>query len=158
MNVNRRYVFPPIVNLILYDSLLVATPFLMLQNYLQQTIREISGLTINIFIWETPIVFLVFIIACLSLLVFLRKQVTFFRLSTLLIIVLMMLIGQETADYYLNYKFYDLQNNWHYFAYGLFVFVFYRFLISKNCSDSKIILLTLFKAFLISSFDEGIQV
>ncbi|ROL61853.1 hypothetical protein D9V86_03690 [Bacteroidetes/Chlorobi group bacterium ChocPot_Mid] len=70
----------------------------------------------------------------------------------------MMVAGQKVADYFINNKFYDLQHNWHYFAYGLFVFVMHRYLLTKKISDSKIIIATYTKAFIISAFDEGIQV
>ncbi|MFC2131625.1 VanZ family protein [Bacteroidota bacterium] len=158
MSGKKNYIFSPLLNLILFDMLLVATPFLMLQNYLQLTIKELSRISIDFSIIEVPVVLIMAFILILLLIIFNYKKITLFRLSAILFVVVMMIVGQETADYYMSNKFYDLQHNWHYFAYGLFAFVMYRYLITKKVTYSQMIIATFFKALLISLFDEGIQV
>jgi VanZ family protein len=158
MAYKKNYIFSPLVNLILFDILLIATPFLMLQNYLQLTIKELSRTSVNLYFADIPVVLIIAIILILFLIIYYFKKITLFKLSAILFVLLMMILGQLTADYYMNYKFYDLQNNWHYFAYGLFAFVMYRYLITKNVTYSQMILAIFIKAFLLSSFDEGIQV
>ncbi len=145
-----------IANLILYDLLLIATPFLMIQNYLQQTIREISNFTIHFGI-NIPVVVIVLIIFLLSLFIVFRKEFNLFRIKALAIILLMIIVSQYISDYYLNYHFYDLQNNWHYLAYGILSYLVYITLKPLDISDNIIILFIFFKALIISSIDETIQ-
>ncbi|MFH1052473.1 MAG: VanZ family protein [bacterium] len=153
-----RYILQPLVNLLLFDMLLVATPFLMLQNYLQHTVKNLSRASVNILNLDIPIILIIAIIFIIVVIYLNYKKITLFRLAVIFFVVLMMIVGQKTADYFINNKFYDLQHNWHYFAYGLFVFVMHRYISTKNISDSKIIIATFSKAFVISAFDEGIQV
>ena len=87
-----------------------------------------------------------------------RKKITLYRITAFIVILIIIAIGQNTSDYYMNNTFYDLQNNWHYFAYASFVLVMYRVLIRNQVPPDKIIRITYLKALLISFFDEGIQV
>lgn len=150
--------FSPEVNQILFSMLLVATPFLMLQNYLQQSVHALSESSINIFGLNVPYVLLIVILLFILPLTILFKKLTLKRLLALIIVLIMMAIGQNTSDYYINYKFYDLQNNWHYIAYGLYVFIIYRVLKPKNATPLKIMTQAFVHALAISAFDEGIQV
>ncbi len=130
----------------------------MLQNYLQFTIKSLSRATISVFDFDIPITLIIAVCLVLIAIYYNYKKITLFRIAVIIFVILMMFIGQKTADYFMNNKFYDLQHNWHYFAYGLFVFVMHRYLITTNISDSKLIIATFLKALLISAFDEGIQV
>lgn len=54
-------------------------------------------------------------------------------------------------------KFYDLQNNWHYIAYAIFVFMMFRALAPRKVTAAKIVLYTYLSALALSIFDEGFQ-
>jgi len=149
---------PPLVNLVLFDLLLITTPFLMLQNYLQLTVKSLSRASVEILNISVPIILIIATIFVLTIILLTYKKLTLFRVGVILFVILMMIVGQKTADYFINNKFYDLQHNWHYFAYGIFVFVMHRYLVTTDITDSKLIIATFSKAFVISAFDEGIQV
>ena len=68
-----------------------------------------------------------------------------------------MWLGQITSDYYIDYKFYDLQNNWHYFAYGFFSFIIYSYYKLKSVPMHRINLYAFGLAGAISIFDEFFQ-
>lgn len=154
----NKYILSPLVNLVLFDMLLIATPFLMLQNYLQLTVKSLSRASVDLLGLSMPIVLILAIVFVVTVLVFTYKKLSLFRIGVIIFVIFMMIAGQKVADYFINNKFYDLQHNWHYFAYGLFVFVMHRYLLTQKISDSKIIIATYTKAFVISAFDEGIQV
>ena len=150
--------YSPFINLILYSLLLIVTPFLLLQNYLQSAIGmlsefsfEISGLTI-------PYIVLIAILIVITLILKNRKQLTGFRIISFIVVISLMIIGQKSTDYYFHHNFYDLQHNWHYFAYGIFSYIAYRFFKKKGKPPEKIILFTFLFAILISTFDEFIQI
>lgn len=146
------------LNLILYDLLLILTPFLLIQNYLQITLKEISQIVIDLNFINIPLFLFTFILIVAISITIYWKRIKFKHYFIVLVLFLLMFIGQNIADYYLNYSYYDLQNNWHYFAYGLFVFVAYRYFKDKINDDSKLLRIIFLKAFIISSVDEGIQV
>lgn len=73
-------------------------------------------------------------------------------------LILIVLLGQNSTDYYFNHSFYELQHNWHYFAYGIFSFLAFRKFSEAGYTPAKIILRTFLLAFVISLFDEIIQV
>ncbi len=150
--------YNPLVQLVFYDLLLILTPFLMLQNYLQLTVYRVNDVKIPFFGLEIPILFAIFIVAILTILVLCRKYITLYRVVAFGIIVLMMYIGMNSTDVYISKKYTDLQNNWHYFAYGIFTFVMYRFLRLYNTAPEKLIPATYLKGILLSAFDEGAQI
>lgn len=147
----------PLINIILYDALLVATPFLMLQRYLQQTVRETSRLSFEIFGVNVPIALALFSILILLLLLLKLKHLSAKNVSAIFLVFLLIFIGQQTADFYIDYDFYDLQNNWHYLAYAGFALMMRRLLPRDKVSETKYVGVTFVKAFLISAFDEGFQ-
>ncbi len=150
--------YSPLINFILYVMLLVATPFLMLQNYLQAFIGKLSLYYFEFLGIDIPYVVVLALIFLITLIIINLKNFSRFRIISILITFLLMVIGQKLSDFYFNHKFYELQHNWHYFAYGIFSYIAYRYFKSKNKSDAKIILLTFISAILISTFDEFIQV
>ncbi|PLX03894.1 MAG: hypothetical protein C0595_05280 [Marinilabiliales bacterium] len=142
---------------LLYILLLIATPFLLLQNYLQSALGQLSDYTYKIGNIDMPITLTVAIAIVLVTLYFTLKKINYFRFISWLIIILLFWIGQKTTDFYFNHKFYELQYNWHYFAYSIFAFINYRWLKAKNRPDYRIILLTFISALEISTLDELIQ-
>ena len=150
--------YSPLINLIMYVLLLVATPFLLLQNYLQTFIGKLSIYSFTFIGIDIPFVVLIALILATALIVKNLKYLSKFRIISIGVTVLLMIIGQELSDFYFNHKFYELQHNWHYFAYGIFSYIAYRYFKSKNSSDAKIILFTFLTAISISAFDEFIQI
>ncbi len=146
------------INLVLYDLLLILTPFLLIRNYLQLALKELSQFKLHLFFFEIPLFVFVFLLLSLFCLFIYWKKLKAKYLIIILLLVFLMVIGQNIADFYLDYSYYDLQNNWHYFAYGIFVFIAYRYFKEHIKSDSKLITIIFLKAFIISSIDEGIQV
>lgn len=145
------------INLILYTILIVATPFIMLQNYLQGSIRNLSLSQLGMFGMKVPVLVVLFIVF-LGLSVFLlRKIITVWSLGVLFVVAVLILIGQNISDYYIGFKFYDLQINWHYFAYFTFAFVAYSLFSSKLFSPAKTYLYSFLLAVFISLFDEMFQ-
>ncbi len=154
----KKKLFSARLNLILYSLLLVFTPFLLLQNYLQDAVGIFSNLSYNIGSQEIPFVLSAFVLFVLVLIYKFRKSFSIKRIKVWLIILLMWIIGQQTSDYFLNVSFYDLQHNWHYFAYGIFAVLAYQSLSLKELSTAKIIYSIFLRALLISTFDETIQI
>lgn len=150
--------YSSLINLILYIMLLVATPFLLLQNYLQTFIGKLSLYKLNFAGINIPYIVIIALIISVTLIIKNLKHFSKFRIISILVAILLMIIGQKLSDFYFNHEFYELQHNWHYFAYGIFSYIAYRYFKSKNRSDAKIILFTFLTAISISTFDEFIQI
>lgn len=145
------------VDLILYSLLLIATPFIMLQNYLQLSISYFSRL--NFSIGNTHIPYVLVIATGIIIILFLkfRKKLNKKRSLALIVIVFLIFIGHNISDFYLNMRFYDLQQNWHYLAYSIFSFLMYRYCKSKNILPNITILRAIIIAVSLSAFDETFQ-
>ncbi len=154
----KKKTYSPLINLVMYVMLLVATPFLLLQNYLQTFIGKLSIYSFTFIGINIPFVVVLALILAITLIVKNLKHLSKFRIISIGVAILLMIIGQKLSDFYFNHEFYELQHNWHYFAYGIFAYVAYRFYKSKNVSDAKIILFTFFTAISASTFDEFIQI
>lgn len=150
--------FSPLINMILYVSLLIVTPFLMLQNYLQSFIGKLSLYMLNIGSIEIPYVVILAVVIVTVLLIKNYKLLTRIRIAALLVVILLIVIGQSLSDFYFAHKFYELQHNWHYFAYAIYTYIAYKYFRSKNKTDAQIILLTFLTAVSVSTFDEFIQI
>jgi len=146
-----------LVDLILYSLLLVATPFIMLQNYLQLSIAFFSRANFHLGNISIPYILLIALAIILFLFFKFRKLLNKKRILSLSFIILLVFAGHSVSDFYLNMKFYDLQQNWHYIAYGIFSFLMYRYCKTKNTLPNKIILRTLLVAVSLSTFDELFQ-
>ncbi|MDP8241884.1 MAG: VanZ family protein [Candidatus Celaenobacter antarcticus] len=146
------------INLVLYSLLLIATPFLLIQNYLQQAIGMASDLSFNVWKLEVPYILAIAIIFVIAILVVFRHKITHFRIFACIVVILMVILGQHSTDYYFHHKFYELQHNWHYIAYGIFAYIIYRFLKEKELPSEWIILSTFITALSVSAFDETIQI
>ncbi|MFO7723202.1 MAG: VanZ family protein [Bacteroidales bacterium] len=144
-------------NLLFYSLLLIITPFLMLQNYLQDAIGLLSAWSLNLGSVKIPYILIAFFILLISLIIRFRNGFTKKRILAWLAILLMWIVAQNIADYYLNLPFYQLQNNWHYFAYGIFAFLAYQYYSGKNTNPAHLIIRIFFTAMAISTFDEIMQ-
>ncbi len=147
----------PETHRILYILLLIATPFLLLQNYLQSVIGELSNLTYAVGNFDIPVTVTIAIIGVVVILSFSFHKLNRIRLISWFVVLLLFWIGQKSTDYYFNHKFYELQYNWHYFAYAIFAYLNYRALSLKNAPSQKIILLTFISALAASTLDEFLQ-
>ncbi len=158
MKKNAQTLYSPVTNLVLYALLLIATPFLLIQNYLQQAIGMASDLSFNVWKLEVPYILAIAIIFVIAILVIFCRKITRLRIFACIVVILMMILGQSSTDYYFHHKFYELQHNWHYFAYGIFAYIIYRFLKRKELPSERIILYTFITALSVSVFDEVIQI
>ncbi len=143
---------------IIYSLLLIATPFLLLQNYLQSFIGSLSDINIKIFGFAVPVIPLLAMVLIIVLAIVLRKKITLNRIAGWIAVIFLFGTGQYFTDFYFNHRFYDLQYNWHYLAYSVFAYLNYRYLKEKNASRGKILINTFYTAFFISFFDEMIQI
>ena len=145
------------LHVIMYSMLLVATPFVLLQNFLVEKISQISGSSFALGHTEIPILPLLAIVLVIALLVTLRSYLTLTRGLAVVIVVLMNALSQQITDYYFDHHFYDLQQNWHYFAYAIFAYMVYRDLAPRRVTPAKIMLITYLLALCLSAFDEAFQ-
>ena len=146
------------IHFVAYILLLIATPFVLLKNYMQATIGRLSEFSFQVGNTDIPYVLVIFIILFISLLIIFRKHLTLIRLVSIAGVLFLIYIGQNSTDFYFNHKFYELQHNWHYLAYGIFSAFSFRWLRANNTEPAKMILFTFLFAMLISSFDEAIQI
>jgi VanZ family protein len=152
-----EWVFSTRVQAVLYSFLLVATPFILLQNFLVEMISKVSRST---FAWgglQLPYVPLIAGVLLAAVLFRYRAWLTRPRLLAGAIVILMNALAQQITDYYFDHNFYDLQQNWHYIAYGIFAVMVYRDLSPRGMPLAKILLLAFVAAFSFSCFDEGFQ-
>ena len=137
--------------------LLIATPFILLQNYLVEAISVFSGSAFEVVGLEVPIVPVAAVILALMAAILLRRFVTRMWIAAAVVAVLMIALSQQIADYYFGHNFYDLQQNWHYIAYGLLALMMYRDLAPRGIPAARIMLITYVSALLFSTFDEIFQ-
>ncbi|MCF7920221.1 MAG: VanZ family protein [Candidatus Cloacimonetes bacterium] len=145
------------LNFIFYVLLLIMTPFLLLQNYLQAAIGIASNLHLDLGFVSIPwtVIIAGFILICITIII--RKQLRWRHPLVLSIIFLLFLIGQQLTDYYFGHKFYELQHNWHYIAYSGFAVVSWRFWKARGKTSAQIIGYTLLFALCASTLDELAQ-
>jgi len=143
--------------LITYILIIFSAPFIMCKYYLQNLIGNISESHFEVMGHIIKIVPLLFLTFLLFIIIFSLKRVNYFRLLSFTFIVLVIYLGQNISDFYIGQSIYDIQNNWHYFAYTLFSYLMYRYLNSKKVVPAKIILYTFFAAMIISTSDEMFQ-
>jgi len=158
MNKKLGILTEPTTHRLLYILLLIATPFLLLQNYLQSLIGELSNLTYSVFEISIPVTVTTAVVIIFFILFFTYKKLNKLRIISWLVIITLFWIGQKSTDYYFNHRFYELQYNWHFFAYAIFAYLNYRVLSKKKIKPQKIIALTFFYTLTISTFDEAVQI
>jgi VanZ family protein len=157
VEVRPSWVYSPRLHVVLYSLLLIATPFVLLQNFLVEAISAASGSTFPLAGVRLPIVPVAALVVALALLVYLRPYLTPMRLIAAAVAVLWLALAQQITDYYFDHNFYDLQQNWHYIAYGIFAFMLYRDLAPRGMSLARIMLVTYLCALSFSTFDEIFQ-
>ncbi|MGD8450318.1 MAG: VanZ family protein [Phycisphaerae bacterium] len=145
------------LHVVLYSLLLLATPFILLRSFLVEAIGAASGTTVPLAGHNIPIVPVLALLIVIGLAIALHAYITWRRLAATVAALLMIALAQQITDYYFDHKFYDLQQNWHYFAYGLFAFMMYRDLAPRGVSPAHIMLITYIAAMLYSTLDEAFQ-
>jgi hypothetical protein len=141
----------------MYSMLLVATPFILLQNFLQQAIGELSASKVPIGKTSIPIVPLVALALVLVMGWRFRRHLTRLRILAGVAAILMIALAQQITDFYFGHSFYELQMNWHYIAYTIFAFMVYRDLYPRGTRLTKVMAVTFLLALLFSTFDEIVQ-
>lgn len=142
---------------ILFAILVVLTPFVVVTRYLQGIAHIVSHLKLSLFGFEIPYVLILAGACLIALLIWQFRNLTRRKILSLLVIVFLILLSHQTMDMYLQMSFFDLQQNWHYFAYGAYAFFFFRAFNARKMPKNKMILYTYFSAISISCFDEAFQ-
>jgi hypothetical protein len=145
------------LHVILYSMLLVATPFLMLRSFLQSAIGRISIYRFELGGLPIVLVPTVALALAIALIIAFRARITKRRILAVVVAFLMIALAQQIADFYVGHNFYDLQHNWHYFAYAILAYMVYRDLAPRGVSLANIMLVTYWAALLFSTFDEAFQ-
>ncbi|MBM3287868.1 MAG: hypothetical protein FJY88_11035 [Candidatus Eisenbacteria bacterium] len=145
------------LQLVLYSFLLVLTPFILLQNFLVDMVGQVSGSTLSIGGLRVPIVPLAAFVLLLAAAIRFRRAIKRRWLLAMGIVALLDALAQQVTDIYFGHNFYDLQQNWHYIAYGLFAFMVHRDLSPRGMPLARILWLTFALATAFSCFDEYFQ-
>jgi VanZ family protein len=146
------------LNFIFYVLLLIMTPFLLLQNYLQTAMGIASNSMLELGAISIPWTVIIALILLSVLLIIVRKKLRWRHPVVLAIVLFLFWAGQQMTDYYFNHKFYELQHNWHYIAYSGFAIVSWRFWKAKGKTAAQIIGYTILFAISASTLDEIAQV
>jgi len=145
------------LHVVLYSMLLVATPFIMLRVFLQEAIGKLSISSFSVGEVTIHVIPAAALILLVSLLVVFRSRFTRRRALAGVCALLLVALAQEITDYYFDHNFFDLQQNWHYFAYTIFAFMMYRDLKPRGHAAARIMLITYLAAVVFSTFDETFQ-
>ena len=146
------------LNFIFYVLLLIMTPFLLLQNYLQTAMGIASNSMLELGAILIPWTVVIAVLLLSVLLIIVRKKLRWRHPVVLAIVLFLFWAGQQMTDFYFNHKFYELQHNWHYIAYCGFAIVSWRFWKAKGKTTAQIIGYTILFAISASTFDEIAQV
>lgn len=144
-------------DLVLYALLLVATPFIMLQNYLQSAVGYFSHLMIPVANTGIPVIAFFALATCLVLVILFYKKMNAYAIAGIIIILISIIAGHRFSDFYLGFDWFDLQQNWHYFAYCIFSALIFRYLHCKGYNSTYILRATVLSALAVSTFDETFQ-
>ena len=155
--VRASWIYSTRLHVILYSLLLVATPFIFLQSFLVEKISQVSSTRIALLGRDLPLMPILALVVVVAGVVWIRKRITRYLLAAIAVAVLMDALVQQIADYYFGHNFYDLQQNWHYIAYGIFAYMMYRDLRPRGVSTASIMWLTYLIALGFSVFDETFQ-
>jgi len=151
------WIHSPRFHVVLYSLLLVVTPFLMVRDFLQPAIGRLSTSGFQLGALAVPIVPLVAVVLLATLLIVFRSRLAWRHVGAGVLGLGMIALAQQVADYYFDHLFYELQQNWHYIAYGIFAFMMYRDLGRRGVPLPRIMLLTFLFAATYSAFDEAFQ-
>ena len=145
------------VQLALFAIMIVLTPFVVVTNYVQGLAHILSHFGFTAFDLQIPYILVIAVITGAGLLIWQRKNITPRKVKAVLAILILITIAHSTMDIYLGLSFFDLQVNWHYFAYCAYVFFFFRAFHARNMSINKMVILAYFSAVVMSVFDETFQ-
>jgi VanZ family protein len=145
------------VQYVLFTILVVLTPFIVVTRYLQGVVHIASHLSFPAFGIEVPVILVIAVIGMTALAVWQFKHLTLRRLAGLGVVAALIAFAQQTMDLYLQMSFFDLQQNWHYVAYGAYAFFFFRAFNARNMAKHKMILIAYVSAIGMSLFDEVFQ-
>ena len=104
MNLDKHFYFNRRKQRLFYSLLLIATPFLLLQNYLQSFIGQLSHIEFTLFDKNIPVIPTVAFILLLFLVVWLRKKFTRIRIVGWIAIFAMFWVGQYLTDFFMIYN------------------------------------------------------
>ncbi len=147
----------PILQYVLFTGLVVATPFIVVTKYLQNAVYLASHFSFHLFGFEVPLILSVATSLCLILIIRYFRRITLKRAAALIFIGGMLALSHSAMDLYLDMSFFDLQQNWHYLAYGAYGFFFFRAFGSRGWPQAKMIGSCFASAVFISTFDETFQ-
>jgi VanZ family protein len=142
---------------VLFTILVVLTPFVVVTRYLQGAAHIVSHLSFPLFGVDVPFVLVTAIAGLTTVIIWQAKNLTWRKGAGITVITALILISQQTMDIYLQMSFFDLQQNWHYIAYGAYAFFFFRAFNARNMPKNRMILFTFFSAIGMSLFDETFQ-
>ncbi|MFC1887641.1 VanZ family protein [Candidatus Cloacimonadota bacterium] len=145
-------------HIIMYGMLLIFTPFLMLRNYLQSSIGKLSRLSFTLGGKEIPYVLITLILSLIIIALLNYRKIKLSLFFAGIACILLIALAQLFTDYYFDHRFYDLQHNWHYFAYGIYSYIAFRYFANRGNPIERIVLFIFLSAIALSSFDEGVQV
>ncbi len=146
------------IHLTAYACLLVATPFLMLRNYLQPAIGRLSRATFTLSSIDLPLIPMVALPLGLLALWLAWKRWGKRVIPLTGFVLAAWLSAQQVADYYFNHQWYELQHNWHYLAYLVYSLLFWRASESLKLAGGRRFAAGLGLALLLSFGDELIQI
>ncbi len=146
-----------LVQYALFTILIVMTPFIVVTRYLQGMFHLFSHLGFTLFGIRVPYVLLLAAIGIAAVLIWQAKNLTRRKIWALAIVLGLIFLSHQTMDIYLGMSFFDLQQNWHYFAYGAYVFFAFRAFNARRMPLARMMTVTFFSAILISLFDETFQ-
>ena len=142
---------------VLFLILIVMTPFVVVTRYLQNMAHIASHSKFTIFGFEIPYVLAAAAIAIIGLFAWQVKNLNLHKFLALAFIAAYLTISHNTMDIYLSMSFFDLQQNWHYAAYGAYTFFFFRAFHARKMPKNKLIFYSFFSAVGASIFDETFQ-
>ena len=145
------------LHVVMYSMLLVATPFVLLQNFLVEEISRLSGSSFELAGHSVPFLPIIALAAAVLIIIAARHQITKLRIAAVVIVLAMTALAQQVTDFYFDHNFYDLQQNWHYLAYGIFAYMMFRDLAPRQVPMATIMLRTFLIALAFSTFDEAFQ-
>ena len=142
---------------ILFTILVVLTPFILVTRYLQGVVHILSHFGFTLFDIEIPYILAAVVVGLIALAIWQGRKLTRRRIVGLFVVFALLFISHQVMDIYLGMSFFDLQQNWHYFAYGAYAFFFFRAFNARNMPMNKMILTSFFSAVSMSLFDETFQ-
>ena len=142
---------------ILFTILVVLTPFIVVTRYVQGVVHILSHLSFTLYGINIPYLVIIAVVGLIILIVWQGRNLTRRRITGILVFIALIFISHQSMDLYSEMSFFDLQQNWHYIAYGAYAFFFFRAFNARNMSKNRMILFSYLSAILMSLFDETFQ-